>query len=126
MDLNFIFLIISLVIYIFSYIYSVSFMNGNEFIKSKISNKDFFYFFEIFEIQLFLFAMYVQYNIFYKVNGKIPFYDEKHNIVMNNFSKSELLDFIKNNYNFLTIFFIFSVISWVLLFGSIFNFILNN
>lgn len=126
MDLNFIFLIISLVIYIFSYIYSVHFMNRNEFIKSKFSNKDYFSFFEIFEIQLFFFAMYVQYNIFYKVSGKIPFYDEKHNIVMNNFSKSELLNFIKNNYNFLRIFFIFSVISWILLFGSIFNFILNN
>lgn len=70
----------------------------------KFLTKIIFIFFEIFEIQLFFFAMYVQYNIFYKVSGKIPFYDEKHNIVMNNFSKSELLDFIKNNYNFLTIF----------------------
>lgn len=126
MDLNFIFLIISLIIYIISYIYSLNFMKRNEFVKSKFSNKDYFSFFEIFEIQLFFFAMYVQYNIFYKVNGKIPFYDEKHNIVMNNFSKSELLVFIKNNYNFLRVFFVFSIISWVLLFGSIFNFILNN
>ncbi|MCS4299835.1 hypothetical protein FHR28_000183 [Acinetobacter sp. BIGb0196] len=126
MDLNFIFLIISLIIYIISYIYSLNFMKRNEFVKSKFSNKDYFSFFEIFEIQLFFFAMYVQYNIFYKVNGKIPFYDEKHNIVMNNFSKSELLVFIKNNYNFLRVFFVFSIMSWVLLFGSIFNFILNN
>jgi hypothetical protein len=101
-------------------------MKRNEFVKSKFSNKDYFSFFEIFEIQLFFFAMYVQYNIFYKVNGKIPFYDEKHNIVMNNFSKSELLVFIKNNYNFLRVFFVFSIMSWVLLFGSIFNFILSN
>ena len=126
MDLNFIFLIISLIIYIISYIYSLNFMKRNEFVKSKFSNKDYFSFFEIFEIQLFFFAMYVQYNIFYKVNGKIPFYDEKHNIVMNNFSKSELLVFIKNNYNFLRVFFVFSIMSWVLLFGSIFNFIINN
>ena len=126
MDLNFIFLIISLIIYIISYIYSLNFMKRNEFVKSKFSNKDYFSFFEIFEIQLFFFAMYVQYNIFYKVNGKIPFYDEKHNIVMNNFSKSELLVFIKNNYNFLRVFFVFSIMSWVLLFGSIFNFILSN
>ena len=126
MDLNFLFLIISLIVYIFSYIYSLNFMRKNNFIIFNFSDNKKFSFFEIFEIQLFFFAIYAQYNIFYKRNGRIPFYDEKHNVVMNNFSKTDLIFFINNNYIFLRNFFVFSIISWVVLFGSILNFFLKN
>lgn len=71
-------------------------MNKNEFMKfnfPKINGKN-YSFYEIFEIQSLLFSFFIHYNIFYKRNGRLPVYDDQHNIVMSNFSKEELIRFI--------------------------------
>lgn len=128
MEINFIFLLMSLIIYIISYIYSLNFMNNNNFTLLYFPQNQFghFSFSEIFNIQLFFFAIFIQYHTFYRTNQRIPFYDENHHFAMNNFSKEELILFIKDNHNFLMIFFILSITSWTMLFGSIIHFFFNN
>lgn len=101
--MNLIFLILSLSLYLIGYSYSYRFMNKNEFMRENfpsINSKN-YSFYEIFEIQSILFVLFIQYNRFYKKDKRIPFCDEKHNIVMNNFSKNDLIIFIKGNYSFL-------------------------
>ena len=119
MGFNFFIFIFSILLFLVSCLYSYSFMNKNKFIElnfPKINGKK-YSFYEIFEIQSLLFSFFIHYNIFYKKSGRLPVYDDKHNVVMNNFSKDVLIEFINNNYIFLKIFFDFfyfwGVICWV-------------
>lgn len=103
MGFNFFIFIFSILLFLVSCLYSYNFMNKNKFIElnfPKINGKK-YSFYEIFEIQSLLFSFFIDYNIFYKKSGRLPVYDDKHNVVMNNFSKDELIEFINNNYIFL-------------------------
>lgn len=96
-------------------------MNKNKFIElnfPKINGKK-YSFYEIFEIQSLLFSFFIHYNIFYKKSGRLPVYDDKHNVVMNNFSKDELIEFVNNNYIFLKKYSLIFFISGVLFVGSL-------
>lgn len=121
MGFNFFIFIFSILLFLVSYLYSYNFMNKNKFIElnfPKINGKK-YSFYEIFEIQSLLFSFFIHYNIFYKKSGRLPVYDDKHNVVMNNFSKDELVEFINNNYIFLKKYsFIFSL-SGMLFVGSL-------
>lgn len=52
--------------------------------------------------------MFWQYNIFYKRNERLPFYDKTYNVVLNKFSKEKIVDFIEDNYSFLRFYSILS------------------
>lgn len=128
MFFSFYVLLFSLFLYLLSYIYSLNFINKNSFILDNFpkENSKNFSFFEIFEVQTILFAIYAQYLIFYKKNGKIPFYDEKHNVVMNNFSKNQLIAFIVENAKFLKNYFLITILYGVLFVGAFFCFFALN
>lgn len=97
-------------LYLLSYSCAYRFMNNNDFMKENFPaiNGEKYSFYEIFEIQELFFLMFWQYNIFYKRNERLPFYDKKYNVVLNNFSKEKLVDFIENNYSFLRFYSILS------------------
>lgn len=88
-------------------------MKKNEFMKENFPsiNGRYYSFYEIFEIQSILLILFIQYNRFYKSNKRIPFYDEKHNVVMNNFSKIDLINFIEGNYIFLKIYSLINIVA---------------
>lgn len=111
-------------LYLLSYSYAYRFMNKNEFMKEnfpKINGKN-YSFYEIFEIQELFFLMFWQYSIFYKKNGRLPFYDKKYNVVLNNFSKEDLVIFIENNYGFLRFYSILSSFGLLLILSVIIYF----
>lgn len=116
-----VFLIVSLSLYLIGYSYSYQFMNKNQFMRENFPsiNGENYSFYEIFEIQSLLFSFFIHYNIFYKKSGRLPVYDDKHNVVMNNFSKDELIEFINNNYIFLKKYSLIFFISGVLFVGSL-------
>lgn len=111
-------------LYLLSYSYAYRFMNKNEFMKEnfpKINGKN-YSFYEIFEIQELFFLMFWQYSIFYKKNGRLPFYDKKYNVVLNNFSKEELVIFIERNYIFLRNYSFLSTFGAILPIGVVIHF----
>lgn len=116
-----VFLIVSLSLYLIGYSYSYQFMNKNQFMRENFPsiNGENYSFYEIFEIQSLLFSFFIHYNIFYKKSGRLPVYDDKHNVVMNNFSKDELIEFINNNYIFFKKYSFIFFISGVLFVGSL-------
>ncbi|WP_228253722.1 hypothetical protein [Acinetobacter indicus] len=99
-------------------------MNKNEFMKVNFPKKNGknYSFYEIFEIQSLLFDFFIDYSRFYKKNGRLPVYDEKHNIVLNNFSKEELVIFIERNYIFLRNYSFLSTFGAILPIGVVIHF----
>ena len=100
-------------LYLIGYSYSYRFMNKNDFMKENFPkiNGENYSFYEIFEIQSILLILFIQYNRFYKRDKRIPIYDEKHNVVMNNFSKIDLINFIEGNYFFLKIYSLINIVA---------------
>ncbi len=121
MGFNFFIFILSILLFLVGYLYSCNFMNKNKFIQLNFPkiNGDKYSFYEIFEIQSLLFSFFIHYNIFYKKSGRLPVYDDKHNVVTNNFSKDELIEFINSNYIFLKKYSLIFFISGVLFVGSL-------
>src|SRR5690554_6389610 len=99
-------------------------MSVNEFMKVNFPKKNGknYSFYEIFEIQSLVFDFFRDYSRFDKQNGRIPVYDEKHNIVLNNFSKEEFVTFIERNYIFLRNYSFLSTFGAILPIGVVIHF----
>lgn len=81
-----------------------------------------------------LFMRFLKYNlycflflfiiIFFIKDGRLPVYDDQHNIVMSNFSKEELIRFIQNNYTFLRNYSLLFLFAGIIFIGSLAYFFL--
>lgn len=124
MGFNFYIFVFSILLFLVSHLYCCNFINKSKFVElnfPKINGKK-YSFYEIFEIQSLLFSFFIHYNIFYKKSGRLPVYDDKYNVIMNNFSKDDLLEFIDDNYIFLRNYSFIFFVSGMLFVGSLIYF----
>ena len=115
--MNFIYLGIFLtfvLFFIFSYINFLKFIKKNCFIEKIFPPKNNEYdIYELFEIQAFFYALFVQYNLKYKKNQSLPLAEDS--LLLEGFNKGEIIFFLEKNYSFIKSNFIIFVSS-VLLF----------
>jgi len=120
-NLYIILFIIFVFIYLINYFYFLNFIKKSDFIKNNFYPLNSRYsIYELFELQNILSGIFIQYNLYYKKNGRIPLIDESHFYFFESIKKDDLIKFIEGNYNYLRfnflgvvvglLFFIFSLV----------------